>query len=125
MPRRTFDRYHRACWIRKEIIRQVWHERDRVRKSRLEELGHGCGRIQLREAVVPFERQKQNARKRPIDIRQSDEHKVPTRPDMQGMGLKYVLSPRTRRNRQFFVSIVEILLREVEPVQLQHRIANG
>src|SRR5271166_962888 len=40
VPRRTFDRHHRARRVGKEVIRQIRHQRSRIRKARLEEIEH-------------------------------------------------------------------------------------
>src|SRR5580700_2796506 len=44
---------------------------------------------------------------------------------MQRVSLQKMIPPRVRRNRQLLVSVVEILLRKIEAVQLQHFGAHG
>src|ERR1700745_3179702 len=114
MPGRAFNRYHRPNRIGEEVVHQIWHKRDRIRKPRLKKLEYQFPRAQLLEAVLSLKRQEQNARKGPVDIWKRDEHVIPARPNVQRIRLQSVLASRSRRNRKFLVPVVQVFLGEIK-----------
>ncbi len=70
--------------------------------------------------VVTLERQEQNASEGAVDVRQRDQHERAARPDVKCMRFENVSAVGPGWNGQLFVTIIEVLLREVEARQLQH-----
>src|SRR5258707_11063956 len=125
MPRRAFDRDHRSSWISKVIFGERRHQGKCIRKSGTEELdylGRCCQRV---EAIGTLKGQKQDAGKRAVDVGQRDQHVMAPRPDVKSVLVEKMFATWARWNRQLFVTIVERLLRKVEPVQLEHFGANS
>src|SRR5260370_42249883 len=72
----------------------------------------------------PVEGQKQNGGKREVDGGQGNQYVTATRPDVKSVLVEKMFATWACWNGQLFVAIVEILLRKVEPVQLEHFGAN-
>src|SRR5206468_2482984 len=115
---RTLDRHHGTSGIGKEVLGEIGHERKRIRKSFSKELDQRGLGGQLLKTVPAIKRKKEYARERTINIGQCDQHVIAARPNVQCVGFKHMSAFRARRNRQLFVSVIEVLLREVEPASL-------
>src|SRR6185437_6654711 len=77
-------------------------------------------RREVRKAVVPLKGKKQDASKCAVNIGQSDEHVVATRPDVQRVRFQRVLAIRTSRNCQLLIPVIQIFLGKVEAHSFEH-----
>src|SRR3981081_3486824 len=125
MPGRTSNRDHGSRWVSKEIVSERWHQWKYVGKSGAEETDHVGSSCQPVEAVSTFKRQKQDAGERAVNVGQGDQHVTAPRPDVKSMLIEKMVAIRACWDRQFFVTIVEILLRKVEPRERQHFCADS
>ena len=79
---------------------------------------HRLRRREFRKAVLPLEGKKQDAGKCAVNVGQSDQHVVATRPDVQRIRFEHVLPIRTGGNRQLLVPVIEILLGKLKRIAL-------
>src|SRR5579885_2025083 len=75
--------------------------------------------FETRKTVLPFKWQEQNTCKCSINIGQSNKHVIAPRPDVQGMRLDCMFSVDCR-DGELFISVIQIILRKVEPSLPHH-----
>ena len=83
VPRRALDRNHASGRVGKVVVRKLRHKEGSIGKVSLEELTYVGASCKAGKTVRTFKWQEQDARERPINIWQRDQHIVSAWPNVK------------------------------------------
>ena len=115
-PGITLHGHQRAGGVGEEVFGERRHQRHRVGEHPVEEGHHVVLRLQAGERLLALEGEEERAGEAAVEVGQGDEHVAAAGPDVQGVLLHAEAAALGRRDVEFLVGVVEVVLLVLEAV---------